>query len=158
VWPQLSEKHKLHLVDEIIRTGKALEHPLPSYGSIFFFAVTTAQDGLCSVDETFVIGPSLDRSFWGGGREVMDIVRGPCERTFLSVFSLLTLLGREPVPLCHREQQWIQSYGSSQALHPFRHYPPVTRALSAHLAVPELFRSVIPNIIPLGSPKLTLAL
>jgi hypothetical protein len=37
VWPRLSEKHRLRLVDEIVRIEKAtLVHPLPSYGSIFF--------------------------------------------------------------------------------------------------------------------------
>jgi len=96
-----------------------------------------------AVDETFVIGPSLDRSFWSEEREAMDIVRGP--------WSELT---EHLSALCHREQQWIRLYGSSQALHPFRHHPPVTRDLSAHLAVLDLFRSVIPNIIPFGSPKL----
>jgi hypothetical protein len=111
-----------------------------------------------AVDETFVIGPSLDRSFWSDEREAMDIARGPREHTFLSIFFSLILLGSEPTEylsaLCRREQQWFQLYGSSQALHPFRHHPPVTRDLSAHLAVLDLFRSVIPNIIPFGSPKL----
>jgi len=53
-----------------------------------------------------------------------------------------------------REQQWIQLHASSQALHPFQHHPPITREPSAHLAVLDLFRSVIPNIIPFGSPTL----
>lgn len=68
------------------------------------------------------------------------------------------ILGSEPTEylsaLYRREQQWIQLHASSQALHPFRHHPPITREPSAHLAVLDLFRSVIPNIIPFGSPKL----
>ena len=159
VWPQLSEKHRLRLIDEIIKIEKAaLEHPLPRYGSIFFRGDVGPKTVSAAVDETFVIGPSLDRSFWSDERETMDIDRGPCERPLLPIFSLLMLLGSEPTEylsaLCRREQQWIQLHASSQALHPFRHHPPITREPSAHLAVLDLFRSVIPNIIPFGSPTL----
>ena len=68
------------------------------------------------------------------------------------------LLGNEPTEylsaLCRREQQWIQLHASSQALHAYRHHPPITRDPSAHLAVLDLFRSVIPQIIPFGPPEL----
>ena len=159
VWPQLSEKHRLCLIDEIIKIEKAaLEHPLPRYGSIFFRGDVGPKMASVAVDETFVIGPSLDRGFWSDERETMDIDRGPCEHALLPIFSLLMLLGSEPTEylsaLCRREQQWIQLHASSQALHPFRHHPPITREPSAHLAVLDLFRSVIPNIIPFGSPTL----
>ena len=159
VWPQLSEKHRLRLIDEIIRMEKAaLEYPLPSHGSIFFRSDVGAKMASAPVDETFAIGPSLDRSFWSDERETMDIDRGPCGHTFLFIFSSLMLLGSEPTEylsaLCRREQQWIRLHASSQALHPFRHHPPITREPSAHLAALDLFRSVIPNIIPFGSPKL----
>lgn len=140
VWPQLSEKLRLRLIDEIIRIERAaLDNPLPSYGSIFFRRDVGPEMASVAVDETFVIGPSLDRSFWRDGREAMDIFRGPCEHTFFSNFFSLILLGSEPTEYpsapCRREQQWIQIHGSSQALHPFRHHPPVTRDPSAHLAV-----------------------
>ena len=63
VWPQLSEKHRLRLIDQIIRIEKgALENPLPGYGSIFFRSDVDPKMAT-AVDETFVIGPSLDRSF-----------------------------------------------------------------------------------------------
>jgi aminoglycoside phosphotransferase (APT) family kinase protein len=159
VWPQLSELHRLRLIDEIVKIEKgALENPLPCYGSIFFRSDVEPKMAYAEVDETFVIGPSLDMSFWSDERETMDIDRGPCEHNFLSIFSLLMILGSEPTEylsaLCRSEQQWIQLHASSQALHPFRHHPPITREPSAHLAVLDLFRSVIPNIIPFGSPKL----
>ena len=79
-------------------------------------------------------------------------------RYLLSISSLLMILGSEPTEylsaVYRREQQWIQLHASSQALHPFWHHPPITREPSAHLAVLDLFCSVIPNIIPFGSPKL----
>jgi hypothetical protein len=37
VWPQISEEQRLVLLAKVARVEKAsLEHPLPSYGSIFF--------------------------------------------------------------------------------------------------------------------------
>ena len=79
VWPQLSEKHRLRLIDQIIRIEKgALENPLPGYGSIFFRNDVDPKMATV-VDETFVIGPSLDRNFWSEERETMDIDLGPCE-------------------------------------------------------------------------------
>jgi hypothetical protein len=92
VWPQLFEKLKLRLIDEIIRIERAaLDNPLPSYGSIFFRRDVGPEMASVAVDETFVIGPSLDRSFWRDGREAMDIFRGPCEHTLFSNFFSLIL-------------------------------------------------------------------
>ena len=88
VWPELSEKHRLRLIDEITRIEKvALEHPLPGYGSIFFRSDVGSKMAFVAIDETFVLGPSLDRSFWSDERDAMDIVRGPCKHAFLSIFS-----------------------------------------------------------------------
>jgi hypothetical protein len=96
VWPQLSEKHKLRLIDEIVRIEKAaLEYPLPSYGSIFFHSDLKPEVTSVLVDETFTIGPSLDISFWSDGRETMDIDRGPCGRTPISVFFFCSIYFRE---------------------------------------------------------------
>ena len=87
VWPELSEKHRLDVIKEIIRIEKgALENPLPCYGSIFFRSDVDPKMSHTVIDETFVIGPSMDRGFWSGEREIMDIDRGPCEHTFLFYF------------------------------------------------------------------------
>ena len=158
VWPDLSEEHRLHLINEIVKLEKgALENPLPGYGSIFFRSDVEPKMAHTVVDETFVIGPSLEETFWRNEREIMDIDRGPCKHNFLSIFFLLMLLGSKPTEylsaLCRSEQQWIQLHASSQPLHPYRHHPPITRNPSAHLAVLDLFQSVIPNIIPFRSPK-----
>jgi hypothetical protein len=82
LWPQLSEEHRLLLIDEIVKIERAaLEHPLPSYGSIFFRR-DLRPEMASVIDETFAIGPTLDRSFWSAERQAMDIDRGPCEHTF----------------------------------------------------------------------------
>jgi hypothetical protein len=123
VWPKLSEKHRLHLISEIVRIEKgALENPLPGYGSILFRSDVDPKMAHTVIEETFVIGPFMGKGFWTDEREIMDIDRGPCEHTFLFIFSLLMLLGSEPTEylsaLCRREQQWIQLHASSQAMHP----------------------------------------
>ncbi|KAF8072086.1 phosphotransferase family protein [Lyophyllum atratum] len=145
VWPQLSPKRRLQFIDAITKIEKAaLEYPLPCYGSIFFRSDIKAEMTSVAVDETFAIGPSLHLSFWEDERATLDIDRGPWKTPaeYLSA-------------ICRREQQWIRSYGSSEALHPFSHHPAVTRDPSAHIAVLDLFNSVIPHIIPRGPPKIT---
>ena len=80
VWSQLSQTHRLQLIDEIARIEKAkLEHPLPCYGSIFFRGDLGPETASVVIDDTFAIGPSLERIFWSAEREAMDIDRGPCE-------------------------------------------------------------------------------
>jgi hypothetical protein len=82
VWPQLSQEHRLLLIDEITRIEKvALDHPLLCYGSIFFRGDLSPETASVAIDDTFVIGPSLERIFWSAERETMDIDRGPCELT-----------------------------------------------------------------------------
>jgi hypothetical protein len=160
VWPQLSQEHRLLLIDEIARIEKAaLEHPLPSYGSIFFHGDLSPETASVAVDGTFAIGPSLEKIFWSAEREAMDIDRGPCKRTSQFALSFAYFIeGGEPAEylsaLCNQEQEWIRSCASARAPRPFRDHPPITREPSAHLAVLDLFRSVIPNIIPFGSPRL----
>ena len=47
VWHQPSEVQKMLLVNEVVRMENVtLEHPLPSYGSIFFWSRLSARDGL----------------------------------------------------------------------------------------------------------------
>jgi hypothetical protein len=102
VWPKLSEEQRLHLVDEIVRIEKAaLEHPLPGYGSIFFHRDLWPTMPFMVVDDTFTIGPSLDRSFWNDKREPMDIDRGPCENMCMSFSPLLIpFQGAHPPSIC----------------------------------------------------------
>jgi len=60
VWTQLSQEHKLHLIDEIVRIENAkLEHPLPCYGSIFFRGDPSPETASVVIDDTFAVGPSL---------------------------------------------------------------------------------------------------
>ena len=80
VWPQLSQEHRLHLIDKIARIEKvALEHPLPCYGSIFFRGDLCPETASVAIDDTFAIGPSLEKIFWSAEREAMDVDPGPCE-------------------------------------------------------------------------------
>ena len=159
LWPQMSQLQKLKFVEEVVKVEKAaLGNPLPSYGSIFFRG-DIAPEKAFEVDDIFVIGPTVEWKFWGGERIEMNLDRGPCECLPLSLYSLVYFLrGKTPSAylhaLCQREQEWIRSYASSQPLHQFRDHPAITRDPSAHLGILDHFRSIIPSILPIGSPEL----
>ncbi|KAG5636688.1 hypothetical protein H0H81_007149 [Sphagnurus paluster] len=142
VWHTLSTDLKLRLVQAVADIERAaLVSPLPSYGSIFFRDDIKPGVSSVPIDDTYAIGPCMDHSFWNGERATMRISRGPWStpEQFLSA-------------VYDREYQWISKYASSRPLDEFRHEPDITREPSAHLTVLDMFKALIPYIIP-SSPK-----
>ncbi|KAG5633761.1 hypothetical protein H0H81_005469, partial [Sphagnurus paluster] len=145
VWHELSMELRLSLVQAVVEMEHAaLVSPLPGYGSIFFR--DDIKPGMSSVpiDDTYAIGPCMDRSFWNQERATMEIDRGPWSTTQQCLSAVY-----------NREYQWISQYASSQPMNRFRHHPPITRDPSAHLAALDMFKALIPHIIPTSPPEIT---
>ncbi|KAG5636731.1 hypothetical protein H0H81_007060 [Sphagnurus paluster] len=145
VWHKLSMELRLRLVQAVVDIEHAaLVSPLPSYGSIFFRDDIKPGVSSVAIDETYAIGPCMDRSFWNAERATMKIDRGPWSTTEQCLSAVF-----------NREYQWISQHASSQPLDAFRHHPAITRDPAAHLAVLDMFKALIPHIIPTSPPEIT---
>ncbi|KAG5721988.1 hypothetical protein E4T56_gene18469 [Termitomyces sp. T112] len=137
-WSTLSLAEKLGATREVWKIEKKLlDNPMPAYGSIFFREDAESLEKHVEVDQTFVVGPSMDTSFWADERAAMDIERGP----WTDPYQFL-------VAICNREAQWINEYGRFQRLDPRFHQPDSTHDPDAHLEALALFGQAIPYVVP----------
>ena len=96
MWHNMSWKERLEIVGTLVGYEKAFASVnLPMHGSLYYakdLPNPSPSQFLDSIDwidkrETFVIGPTTNRSFFDKGRDYVEVNRGPCK-----FFYLLTML------------------------------------------------------------------
>ena len=87
IWWSLSAKQLLKVITQLVQyEAKLLQRPLSSYGSIYVNEFLTENTDRrlykdCDdLDHHWCIGPIADPAYWHGGRDELDIKRGPCKR------------------------------------------------------------------------------
>lgn len=91
IWTDMSDTHKSELVKNLVSVeARMAKSRLKNYGSLYFrdlHSVGTRNDNADDVlmdsvgneQSRFIVGPTVERSFWEGGCDGLDIDRGPCE-------------------------------------------------------------------------------
>jgi hypothetical protein len=86
VWEDLDLDNKMHILDAIVAIETKFSHVrLPGNGSLYFadelprISDIGSRAPLPLTDSPFVVGPSVELTFWEGDRSNMPIDRGPCE-------------------------------------------------------------------------------
>jgi len=92
IWQDMSESDRFNLVKSVVQVeAKLASKKFSTYGSLYFANDSTDQWHsdlagrnvlIGSEDEasrSFIIGRSVERSFWAEERGKMDIDRGPCK-------------------------------------------------------------------------------
>lgn len=97
-WHNMSWKERLKIVKTLVGYEKAFASAnLPMYGSLYYAkdlpnpSPSQFPDSVNSIDkgESFIIGPTTNRSFFDKGRDSVEVNRRPCEFFYLRTMLVL---------------------------------------------------------------------
>ncbi|KAI9681332.1 MAG: hypothetical protein M1817_002615 [Caeruleum heppii] len=152
VWSSMSEVQRFDLVQQVVKLeAKLARARLTRYGALYHrhsipvnFPRDVPEAPAVLVDDPqnalaarFVLGPTVERSFWADERGKMDLDRGPwnsAEEYFAAV--------------AKREMAWIRTFGSKQSSHGAPQLQSQRISPEAHLNLLKQFLQLLPHIMP----------